>query len=300
MTQIVPSPLQRGNKVGIVAPAGKIDREKIQPALDTIASWGVEVVTGRNVYGSHGYFSGTDMERLSDLQHMLDNPEIKAIFCLRGGYGLTRIIDYVQFDELLKNPKWIIGFSDITVLHSKISNNQIESVHGIMPSLFIPEEAYDSINHLKDFLFGNVKEIEWDSHPRNLEGKASGFLRGGNLSILSDSIGTSTALNTESTILFLEEVDEYLYKLDRMLVHLERAHWFFNINALLIGHFTAIKDTKTPFGKDFEEIVIEKVGHLGIPVAFGLPCGHDYPNLALPHNRFVHLEVNADKSILTL
>lgn len=298
MQQKIPPYLKPGDKVAVVAPAGKVDEEKLKPALSILVSWGLEVICGENLYRSNGYFAGTDQERLSDLQNVIDNPEVKAVFCVRGGYGITRIIDNLDVEAIKVTPKWIVGFSDITALHLKLSNHNVQSVHGIMPAVFNPEQDLLSVNHLRDFLFGKISSIEFDSTRDNITGETKGFLRGGNLSILADCIGTKTALETENTILFIEEVDEYLYKIDRMLTHLQRTGALEKIKGLLIGHFTSVKDTSTPFGKSLQEVILEKVSELNIPVAFGLPAGHDKPNLALPHNRFVSLSVSSGKTII--
>lgn len=300
MAEIITPPyLEPGDKVAIVAPAGKVDPVKQKIALEVISSWGFEVVEGKNLFKTYGYFAGTDEQRLEDLQNVMDDPAVRAIFCYRGGYGITRIIDKLQLDKFFESPKWVVGFSDITALHLKLSLNKVGSIHGIMPALFAPEEAVPSIEHLHLTLLGQVNHIEWDYKSSNNPGSASGYLRGGNLSIISDSIGTNSFLDGEDTILFIEEVDEYLYKIDRMLVHLKRSGLLNKIKGLLIGHFTSVKDTPIPFGASLEDLILEKVTDLNIPVAFGLPSGHQDPNLSLPHNRRVTLEVNSNKSILT-
>lgn len=300
MAEIITPPyLKPNDKVAVVAPAGKVDPVKQKVAREIISSWGLEVVEGKNLFKTHGYFAGTDEERLEDLQNMMDDPSVKAVFCYRGGYGITRIIDKLQLDKFLENPKWVVGFSDITALHLRLSLNNIESVHGIMPALFKPAQAAPSIKHLHSTLFGQVDSIEWNYNNFNIAGSASGYLRGGNLSIISDCVGTNSFLHGEGTILFIEEVDEYLYKIDRMLVHLKRAGALNKIKGLLVGHFTSVKDTPIPFGASLENLILEKVNDFDIPVAFGLPSGHEDPNLSLPHNRSVMLEVNSNKSRLT-
>jgi muramoyltetrapeptide carboxypeptidase len=300
MAEIITPPyLEPGDKVAIVAPAGKVDPVKQKIALEIISSWGFEVVEGKNLFKTDGYFAGTDEQRLEDLQNMVDDPSVKAIFCYRGGYGLTRIIDRLQLDKFLETPKWVVGFSDITALHLLLSLNNVESIHGIMPALFAPEEARPSIKHLHSALLGQVDNIEWDYNKNNIPGSAFGYLRGGNLSIISDCIGTSSFLHGEDTILFIEEIDEYLYKIDRMLIHLKRSGVLGKVKGLIIGYFTSVKDTPVPFGASLEDLILQKVSDLNIPVAFGLPSGHEDPNLSLIHNRQVTLEVNNDKSKLT-
>ncbi|MGK7392546.1 MAG: S66 peptidase family protein [Candidatus Cyclobacteriaceae bacterium M2_1C_046] len=291
ITSISPPYLKPNDTVGIIAPAGKTEPAQLKNAFEIIENWGLKIVRGKHLFAQHGYFAGKDEERLEDLQQMLDNPEVKAIFCIRGGYGLTRIVDEVNLDSIHQHPKWVIGFSDITTLHLKLAQNNMQSVHGIMPIHFDPQKTASSIDNLRAFLFGEAKGINWKSNENNISGSAAGPLVGGNLSILSDSMGTASPLQADDCILFIEEVDEYLYKIDRMLIQLKRAGVFNKLKGLLVGHFTSMKDTKTPFGATLEEIILEKAGK-NIPVAFGLPAGHDFPNYALPHNRIVKLEVN--------
>lgn len=295
---IAPPYLNSGDTVGIIAPAGRTEPAQLQNAFEVIAGWGLKICRGKHLFAQHGYFAGKDEERLEDLQQMLNDPEIKAVFCIRGGYGMTRIIDQVDLNALYQQPKWVIGFSDITALHLKLAKNNFQSIHGIMPIHFDPQKTGPSIENLREFLFGKANRIQWKHENKNLPGSATGRLIGGNLSILADSRGTSSPLQADDAILFMEEVDEYLYKIDRMLVQLQRGGIFDKLNGLLIGHFTSMKDTKNPFGASLEEIILEKVEKLKIPVAFGLPAGHDFPNYALPHNRTVTLEVNNDTSNL--
>ena len=295
----IPQYLKPGDKVAVIAPAGKADPVKQQAAREIINSWGLDVVEGKNLFKTHGYFAGTDGQRLEDLQKVMDDPSVRAVFCYRGGYGLSRIIDRLELNRFLKNPKWVIGFSDITALHLRLALHNVVSVHGIMPSLFNADNAFMSVQHLRDTLFGVVKSVEWDVNNANIPGKVTGYLRGGNLSILSDSIGTASYLDGNNAILFIEEVDEYLYKIDRMLVHLQRAGVLDKLKGLVVGHFTSVKDTPVPFGTTLQELILEKVRHLKIPVAFGLPSGHENPNLSMLHNMQVTLEVNSNKSSLT-
>ena len=297
-SSICPPYLAPGDHVGIIAPAGKVEPEQLTHAFEIIEQWGLKAHRGHHLFSRHGYFAGTDQQRLDDLQRMINDPVVKAIFCIRGGYGLTRIIDDVDVSPIKENPKWVIGFSDITALHLKLAANDIQSIHGIMPVHFDPEKTKDSMENLKYFLFGKEETIRWKSNEINRIGATTGRLVGGNLSILADSMGTNSALRTEEAILFMEEVDEYLYKIDRMLIQLKRNGIFNNLKGLLVGYFSSAKDTKVPFGQTLEELILDKVKHLDIPVAFGLPAGHDFPNYALPHNRTVSLEVNETHSIL--
>lgn len=297
-SSISPPYIKPGDLVKIVAPAGRVDRQQLEYAFQKLKSWGVRVKEGEHLFDQNGYFAGTDEARRKDLQNALDDADVKAIFCVRGGYGLSRIIDDICLDGFKINPKWVIGFSDITALHLLLANNGFQSIHGIMPVNIKSAVSEDSIEHLRSFLFGQVRKIEWEGERENIHGEAKGFLRGGNLSILSDSLGTGASLKGKDTILFIEEVDEYLYKIDRMLMHLKRAGVLAQIKGLIVGHFTSIKDTKIPFGLSLRQLISEKIKGYDIPLSFGLPAGHNYPNLAMPHNRWVELTVKNDGSFM--
>ena len=230
-------------------------------------------------------------ERLSDFQQMIDNPDIKAIVCARGGYGTTRIIDALDFSSLYKNPKWIVGFSDVTALHLKLFKVGIKSVHGTMPLLFSNAENNSSIESLRRSLVGESEVITSSPNPLNKFGKATAPIMGGNLSLIVDSIGTSTDPDTNGKILVLEEIDEYKYKIDRMLMHLKRSGKLDNLAGLIVGHMTDIKDPEIPFGETIEEIVVSKTTKKNYPIAFNFPIGHENPNLAWVHGSVMTLNV---------
>ena len=274
------TPLTSGNKICLVAPGRKVSADDTAQALLIFESWALEVSLGKNLYSEHhSYLSGTDQERLSDLQQALDDPSIKAIICARGGYGSSRIIDQIDFTKFKKHPKWIVGFSDITCFHLACSSMGIHSVHGAMPIQFSKKEASDSVESLRKVLFGEATKIETVPTEQNRYGMANAQLVGGNLSLLVDSLGTKYEVATDNKILVIEEVDEPYYKIDRMLTHLKRAGKFNRIAGLAVGHMTEIGQTKLPFLESVEEILLSKID-TGIPVAFNLPVGHEHPNRA--------------------
>jgi muramoyltetrapeptide carboxypeptidase len=292
---LLPSSLRPGNKIGIVAPSRKIGVAEIEAAEDTFRSWGLEPVLSPNLFSrAHSYLAGTDVERLADLQQMIDDPDIRAIVCARGGYGSTRILEQLNCVPLLVNPKWLVGFSDITALHLKLLANGIASVHGTMPILFSKTESASSIESLQRVLIEGTCEIETHSYRLNLPGETQGEVIGGNLSLIVDSLGTSSEINTDSKILIIEEVDEYLYKVDRMMTQLKRAGKFEHLKGLIIGHMTEIKDTTLSFGETVEEIILNSVGKNDIPLAFKFPTGHENPNLAWIQGGYALFKVDAN------
>jgi muramoyltetrapeptide carboxypeptidase len=279
-----PPYLKKGDTIGIVAPAGFMPVEKMQACIETFDHWGYTVELGSSTHSqSETYFSGTDEERLNDLQQMLDNKNIKAIMCARGGYGVSRIIDKLDFKKFRKRPKWIIGFSDITVLHSHLhANYKIASLHAPMAAAF-NEGAADNpyILSVKEALEGKKASYECDGDRFNQTGREKGELVGGNLALLAHLIGTPSDIQTKNKILFLEDVGEYLYNVDRMLLQLKRAGRLSKLAGLIIGGFTDNKDTERPFGKTAYEIIHEQVKEFEYPVCFGFPVSHAKENLAL-------------------
>lgn len=289
---IRPISLTSGDKVGIVAPGRKVTAADINTATKTFASWGIEIELAPNLFSEdHSYLSSSDAKRGDDIQRMLDDDSIKAIICARGGYGTTRIIDKLDFSKFIKTPKWVVGFSDITALHLKIFNLGIESIHAIMPILFDKPEYASSISGLQKILFGQDISIGAEASEHNKSGIVSGKVIGGNLSLLVDSLGTQGELDPESNILIVEEIDEHLYKVDRMFTHLKRAGILEKIAGLAIGHMSALKDSDLRFGETVEDIVLNKVSEFGYPVAFKFPIGHESPNLAWRHGSLMTLTV---------
>jgi muramoyltetrapeptide carboxypeptidase len=301
MRTTIPHFLQKGDTIGIVAPAGFMPVEKMQTCIETLDGWGYNVQLGETTHSnSQNYFSGTDEERLNDLQQMLDDRSIKAILCARGGYGTSRIIDRINFKKFRKHPKWIIGFSDITVLHSHIfSNYKIASLHAPMAAAFNDGEFTNPyILSLKDALEGKPSHYECEPHAFNKTGEAKGQLVGGNLSLLTHLIGTKSDIKTKNKILFLEDVGEYLYNVDRLLVQLKRSGKFDKLAGLIIGGFTDYKDTERPFGKAVYDIIYEQVGDCDFPVCFGFPVSHGKENYALKVGAKYNLQIQNDKIIL--
>ena len=280
----IPPYLHANDTIAIVCPAGYMPPEKAQTCIDTLRDWGYRIRIGSTLDStSENYFSGTDDQRHTDFQKMLDDPEIKAILCARGGYGLTRIVEKIDFSGFKKSPKWIIGFSDVTVLHSHIHTNYgIATLHAPMAGAFNDGGA-DTVyvESLRKALAGEPAKIECAPHPFNRPGSAEGPLVGGNLSLLAHGVGTTSDIQTKGKILFLEDVGEYLYNIDRMLYQLKRSGKLEQLNGLLIGGFTDLKDTQRPFGASVEEIIREVVKEYDYPVGFGFPVSHDKENFAL-------------------
>lgn len=267
-----------------MAPAGFMPIEKMQACIETLDSWGYNVELGASTHSqSSNYFSGTDAERLDDLQQMLDNKKINAILCARGGYGVSRIIDELSFKKFKKNPKWIIGFSDITVLHAHLqARYKMASLHAPMAAAFNEGEFNNPyIQSLKKALEGEKAVYECNGGPFNKKGKAKGELVGGNLTLLAHLVGTPSDIKTKNKILFLEDVGEYLYNIDRMLLQLKRAGKLDKLAGLVIGGFTDNKDTERPFGKEVHEIIYDQVKDYDYPICFGFPVSHEKENYAL-------------------
>lgn len=279
-----PPYLKPGDTIGIVCPAGYIPHERVQDCIDKLHEWGFHVKTGMTVgSSSENYFSGTDEERLNDFQEMLDDDKISAVLCGRGGYGITRIIDYIDFKKFGEQPKWIIGFSDITLLHAHIySNYGISTLHGPMAGAFIDKEPDDPyLLSLKNALTGHKIKYTADAHPFNRKGEAVGELVGGNLALIAHTLGTPSEIKTKGRILFLEDVGEYLYNVDRMMRQLKRAGKFDKLSGLILGGFTDNKDTERPFGKTAEEIINEVIKEYEFPVSFDFPISHGGMNYAV-------------------
>jgi muramoyltetrapeptide carboxypeptidase len=280
----IPPYLKPGDKIGILCPAGYMSLEKAATCVKVLQEWGYEVRIGKTIGGfSQNYFSGTDRERLSELQDMLDDDSVKAILCARGGYGLGRIIDGIHFKKFKKNPKWIIGFSDVTILHAHIhANYQIATLHGPMAGAFNDGEFEgEFVQSLRKTLSGEKIKYHCDVHAFNKKGEAIGELVGGNLSLLAHLTGTSSDMKTREKILFLEDVGEYLYNIDRLFYQLKRSGKLNKLAGLIIGGFTEMKDTERPFGKEVYEIIRDITEEYRYPICFGFPVGHMKENYAL-------------------
>lgn len=295
---IAPPSLQKGDKVAIVALASKLNPDDIQPAIQYMQdNWGVEVVIGESVGASYFGFAGTDEVRAGDFQKMLDDTSIKAIFSARGGYGSSRLINTIDFTIFKQHPKWVIGFSDITAVHSHIQSLGFQSLHAPMPKTFMKDDY--SLETLKAFLFGRNQRYEISGDDLDKSGTAEGQITGGNLCLLAHLIGSPSDISWDGKILFIEDVSEYLYNIDRMMIQLKRAGKLRNLKGLIAGSFTDSKENDEPFGKTPYEIIAEHVAEYDYPVAYGLPAGHYIANWAIPCGRVVRLEVNASESVLT-
>ena len=286
----LPPYLQTGDRIGIVACARKISKEELQFSIDTFTNWGLEVVLSKNLFEQHHQFAGTDEQRAEDLQTMLDDSSVKAIICARGGYGTLRIIDKIDFTKFKQHPKWMIGFSDVTVLHSHIHNLGIQTLHAKM--LLNINKNPESTETLRKALFGEALNYEVESHPLNRKGNAEGQLVGGNLSLLYALAGSVSDIDTKGKILFIEDLDEYLYHIDRMMVSLKRYGKLSELAGLVVGGMTDMKDNQIPFGKNAEEIILDAVKEYNYPVCFSFSAGHIDRNLAIVLGKKVVLNVD--------
>jgi muramoyltetrapeptide carboxypeptidase len=288
-----PSALQPGQRVAIVSPARKISAAELAPAIATLESWGLEVVLGETIAGDHHQFAGDDDLRRRDFQHQLDDPSIRAILCARGGYGTARIVDALDFSRFARQPKWVAGFSDITVLNSHLLRLGCASIHGVMPVLFHQAGGEAALESLRRALFGETTlPLVAAAHPLNRPGTATGELVGGNLSLLHTITGTASQASFAGRILFLEDLDEYLYHIDRMLLHLHRSGQLAGLAGLVVGHFSQMRDNAVPFGSAAEEIINAYAQLYHFPVGYGFPVGHEADNIALVVGQVMHLEVN--------
>ncbi|HAH57224.1 MAG TPA: LD-carboxypeptidase [Bacteroidales bacterium] len=292
--------LKSGDKVGMVATARKISLDEVEPALHLYESWGLEVVQGKNLFNEAHQLAGNDKERAADMQQMLDDPAIKAIFCARGGYGTIRIIDLLDFRTFESHPKWIVGFSDVTVLHSHIHKHfGIETLHATMPLNFPKDGSEDvSTQGLKKCLFGETPEYKLTARLGSRSGHAQGVVVGGNLSILYSLRGTPDDINTEGKILFIEDLDEYLYHVDRMIMNLKRGGMLDRLAGLVVGGMTDMRDNAVPFGKTAEEIIASAIAEYSYPVIFGFPAGHLSGNQPIILGREATLSVGAEAELL--
>jgi muramoyltetrapeptide carboxypeptidase len=298
---ITPPYLQPGDTIGLVCPAGFMPIEKAATCIDRLRSWGYTVKVGDTVGGhSTTYFSGTDEERRRDFQSMIDNDDIKAILCARGGYGTGRIIESLHFKSLKKHPKWVIGFSDVTVLHCHLlQQHDLMSLHAPMAAAFNDEPENDPYTlSLKNALEGVKAKYNCEVHPLNRRGEAIGTLVGGNLSLLAHLTGTDDELKTRGKILFIEDVGEYTYNIDRMMYQLKRAGSLSKLAGLIVGGFTDMKDTERPFGHSVYDCIHALVAEYDYPVCFGFPVSHGRENVALKVGSGYKLKVGKSKVVL--
>jgi muramoyltetrapeptide carboxypeptidase len=294
----IPPYLKKGDTIGLTCPASYMEMTKAQTCIDTLQNWGYEVMVGKTLGSdSNNYFSGTDEERLNELQAMLDDDGIKAILCGRGGYGLGRIIDKIDFKNFKQKPKWIIGFSDITVLHCHLNSRlKIGSLHAPMAAAF-NHEGYKNeyVQSLQKALTGKKTKYQCAVDPFNQQGSVTGELVGGNLALLAHLTGTVSDINTINKILFIEDTGEYIYNVDRMFYQLKRSGKLENLAGLVIGSFTEMKDTIRPFGKNVYEVIHDIVKEYNYPVCFNFPVGHQPENYALKIGVTYKLDVGRNK-----
>jgi muramoyltetrapeptide carboxypeptidase len=279
---IFPPTLQKGDRIRIVAPAGKVSKEKVFPGIELLQEMDYEVLIGNHVFDRHFQYAGTDHQRAADLQEAINDPLTRAIICARGGYGSVRIVEKLNFTPFLESPKWLVGFSDVTVLHSVLNSLHIASVHGAMPGSFLEnKKPLKSFHSLMEALTLGNSQVDIEANPLNRNGKCTGELVGGNLSLLYSLQGTPWQLDTRGKILFLEDVSEYLYHLDRMMQNLRLSGQLKHLSGLVVGGLTDMKGNESPFGKSACEIIREAVQHYNFPVSFDFPAGHIPKNLSL-------------------
>ncbi|AUC74432.1 LD-carboxypeptidase [Olleya sp. Bg11-27] len=299
---IQPAYLKAGDTVAIVAPSGVLRNrtEEVNRAKKLLESWKLHVVIGKHVYSQADHFAGTDQERCEDFQIALDDPKIKAIWSARGGYGTVRILDKLDYTKFLQHPKWVIGYSDITALHNQIHNLGVQTLHAIM-GVSLPENLSDieaSITTFKNTLLGNPLSYTLKGSPFNREGEAKGALIGGNLTILHAMLGSKESLDTSGKILFIEEIGEYKYHIDRMLQSLKRAGYFDNCKGVVVGGMSRMRKNTTLWGTSIEELILDALSEYDFPIVFNMPAGHEKDNRALLLGREVSIKVGKSKSTL--
>ncbi len=297
LNMIIPPSLKKGDKIGIVSTARKINLAELAASVEVFKKWGLVLEFGKYLFQEDHQFSGTDAQRAEDLQRMISDDSIKAIICARGGYGTVRIIDSIDFTPLIKNPKWVVGFSDITVLHSHLHNLKFASLHASMPISF-KNNTQTALDSLYKALFLELNEVYCDSNQLNSTGLIEGEVIGGNLSILCSLLGSESDINTEGKILFLEDLDEYLYHIDRMVMSLKRAGKFSKIKGLIVGSMTDMNDNTVPFGKTAEQIIFNHVNKYNYPKCFNFPSGHINDNRAIIFGKKSILKISSKSVVL--
>ena len=300
---IQPPYLKAGDTVAIVAPSGilKSREREVQQAVDLLKSWGLHAIVGKHVFSKSNHFAGTDEERCADLQNAMDDPKISAIWCARGGYGTVRVLDKLNYTEFKKNPKWIIGYSDITALHNQVHNEGFQSLHALMCVSLTKDlnDVKESISTFKSAIFGNPENYTLEGSQYNREGETSGELVGGNLTMLHTMLGSDTSLDTTGKILFIEEIGEYKYHIDRMLQSMKRAGYFDNLNGLVVGDMSRMRKNTTLWGTSVEQLILDALEEYDFPITFNMPAGHEKDNRALVLGKTVDLKVKKTGSKLS-
>ena len=294
----IPPYLKKGDTVAIVCTARKFFPEDAKPAIELLESWGLKAKLGKTIGLDSCQLGGTDAERIADFQEMMDDDNIKAIWCARGGYGTVRIIDSLDFTKFKKHPKWIMGFSDVTVLHSQLNVERVATLHSIMP-FTVPKAPEEVKETLRKALFGEAISYTIPSKPYDVKGKASGELVGGNISILYSLLGSKSSIDTKGKILFIEDLDEYLYHIDRMMYNLKRNGYFENVKGIIVGSMADMHDNEIPFGQNEVQIITAIAKEYKIPIAFEYPAGHQKDNRTLILGKQVDFEVNDKEVILS-
>ncbi|WP_166075570.1 S66 peptidase family protein [Flavobacterium difficile] len=294
----IPPYLKKGDTVAIVCTARKFFPEDAKPAIDLLESWGLKVKLGKTIGLDSCQLGGSDAERAADFQEQLDNDNIKAIWCARGGYGTVRIIDLIDFSKFKKQPKWVMGFSDVTVLHSHINTLNVATLHSIMP-FTVPKAPEEVKQTFKNALFGIKNSYTIPSKSYDKKGMAQGELVGGNLSIIYSLLGSKSSIDTKDKILFIEDLDEYLYHVDRMLQNMKRNDYFKNVKGIIVGSMRDMHDNEIPFGQNEVQLITEIAKDLNIPIAFEFCAGHQKDNRTLVLGSQVYFEVNESEIKLT-
>ncbi len=297
MNELMPI-LEKGDEIRIISSARKISALELEASLDFFQNQGFNPTLGKNIFKEEHQFAGSDQERLEDLQNAIDDPLLKVIWMARGGYGTHRIIKDLDISPLLKNPKWIVGYSDVSVLHCLLNANNIRSLHATMPINF-KDQSIESFTKALEVLKGNYPEYKINAHPLNKNGEAKGKLYGGNLSILYSLNGSKILPNMNDAILFFEDLDEYLYHIDRMMQNFSLSGILTKIKGLIVGGLSDMNDNLVPYGKTAEEIVFEHVNSLEIPVCFGFPAGHQKENFPLLLGEEISLLISTENTIIS-
>jgi len=292
----VPS-LVSGDLIEIVAPAKSIEKRHVDTAKSFLEDAGFRVRVSAHCLGEHNYFSGSTAERLNDFQKALDDPEVKAILCARGGYGCVQIVDKIQWANMVRYPKWVIGFSDVSIFHQRLGCMGVQSIHGTMPLNF-SKNSTEALDTLVSALKGKPYEIHHHGSEKNKQGKASGLIQGGNLSILYSLLGTNDQIDFTNCILFIEDLAEPIYHIDRMFFSLEKSGVLDQIKGLVVGGMTDLKDTAVPLGKSYQEVILSHFDYRKIPICFNFPAGHIQDNRALVFGK--HAEFVVGENEVTL
>lgn len=299
-TLVRPAYLKAGDTVAIVAPSGVLKNRnaEIQNAQDLLASWGLHTVLGAHLYADSNHFAGTDAQRCADFQQAMDDPTISAIWAARGGYGTVRILDKLDYTKFKKKPKWVIGYSDITALHSQLHTLGFETIHAIMAAGISKDlkDIEESVATFKDAIFGKPLAYTLEGSEYNKVGTTSGELVGGNLTLLHTMLGSNTSIDTSGKILFIEEIGEYAYHTDRMLQSLKRAGYFDDCNGVIVGDFSKVRENPTAWGSSIEQLILDALSDYDFPIAFKMPAGHEDDNRAMIFGRNIELSVGKDVS----